>query len=153
MGAQDMATARVPRHISLFAPLLERLMAVGVPLGPNVLLTTRGRTSGLPRTTGVAVVEFSGRRWVWCPWGDVHWVRNLRTAGRAEIDRRGRKEEVTATELDQAQRVAFFRDVLVPFARSIPGGFTLVRVVDGVDLHDPVRAAEGTRVFELHPTS
>lgn len=151
MSAQHVAAPRVPRHISLFAPLLERLMAVGIPLGPNVLLTVRGRTSGVPRTTGVAVVEFSGRRWIWCPWGEVHWVRNLRAAGRAEIDKRGRKEEVRAKELDQAERGAFFHDVLVPFARSIPGGFTFVRVIDGVDLRDPDRAAEGTRVFELHP--
>jgi len=42
----------------------------------------RGRTSGLPRTTPLAVIEVDGRRWVWSPWGEVHWVRNLRAAGR-----------------------------------------------------------------------
>jgi hypothetical protein len=64
-----------------------------------------------------------------------------------------RNEEVRATELDPAERVVFFRDVLGPFARSIPFGYWFVRLVDGVDLRDPVKVAEGRRVFELHPTA
>jgi hypothetical protein len=78
-------------------------------------------------------------------------VRNLRAAGRATINIRDRNEEVRATELDPAERVAFFRDTLVPFARSIPFGFTFVRLVDGVDLNDPLDAAQGRVVFELSP--
>ena len=61
-------------------------------------------TSGLPRTTPVAIIEVAGRRWVWAPWGDVHWVRNLRAAGSATITVRGQDEDVTATELDRTQR-------------------------------------------------
>ena len=125
-------------------------LAAGVPMGFNGLITIPGRKSGLPRTTPVAIIEVSGRRWVWAPWGDVHWVRNLRAAGRATIDKRGRKEEVTATELDATERVAFFRDVAGPLARSIPFGVWFIRIVDGVDVRRPVEAAEGRPVFELH---
>jgi deazaflavin-dependent oxidoreductase (nitroreductase family) len=142
--------ARAPRYVSLFSPLLKSVLAAGIPLGPNGLLTIRGRKSGLPRTTPVAIIDVSGRRWIWAPWGDVHWVRNLRTAGRATIRKRGRAEEVKATELDPAARVGFFRDVLGPYARSLPGGVRFVRIVDGVDLDDPVAAAAGRAVFELH---
>jgi hypothetical protein len=46
--------------------------------------------------------------------------------------------------------VSFFRDVYGPLARRIPLGVTFVRLVDGVDISDPVRAAEGRVVFELH---
>jgi hypothetical protein len=63
---------------------------------------------------------------------------------------RDRKEEVLASELDPAARVGFFRDVLAPLAQSIPFGIWFVRIVDGVDLADPLEAAEGRRVFELH---
>jgi deazaflavin-dependent oxidoreductase (nitroreductase family) len=153
MTARLDTTARVPRRISLFSPLLRALLIRGVPLGPNGLVTIRGRTSGEPRTTPLAVIEVSGRRWVWAPWGDVHWVRNLRAAGRATVTVRGRREEVIATELDRPQRVAFFRDILGPFARGVPFGATFVRIVDGVDLSDPDQAAEGRCVFELRPTS
>ncbi|HEV8699463.1 MAG TPA: nitroreductase/quinone reductase family protein [Candidatus Limnocylindrales bacterium] len=143
--------ARVPWHIRFFSPFLQLLLAAGVPLGPNGLITIRGRKSGLPRTTGVAIIGISGRRWVYCPWGEVHWVRNLRAAGRATITRRDRKEEMGASELDPTQRVEFFRDFLGPHARGIPFGVWFVRIVDGVDLDDPAEAAEGRPVFELHP--
>ncbi len=143
--------ATVPISVSLFSPIIKFLLAVGVPLGFNRLVTIPGRKSGLPRTVAVAVLEVSGRRWVWAPWGEVNWVRNLRAARRATVNVRGRKEEVRATELDPTQRVEFFRDVLGPFARTIPFGAPFIRIVDGVNLDHPVEAAEGRRVFELHP--
>ncbi len=139
----------VPRLVPLFNPVAKVLLAAGTPIGPNGLITIRGRKSGLPRTTPVAIIEVSGRRWVWAPWGDVHWVRNLRAAGRATITVRRRNEDVRATELDPAERIEFFRDVLGPLARRIPFGVWFIRTFDGVDLNDPVEAAEGRRVFEL----
>jgi deazaflavin-dependent oxidoreductase (nitroreductase family) len=143
--------ASAPRWVTMFTPIARSLLAAGVPLGFNGLITIRGRKSGLPRTTPVAIIEIPGRRWVWSPWGDVHWVRNLRAAERATITVRRREEEVTATELDPTQRVEFFRDVLGPVARGIPFGVSFIRIVDGVDLDHPVEEAEGRAVFELHP--
>jgi deazaflavin-dependent oxidoreductase (nitroreductase family) len=151
MDSQTIAVDRAPIQIRLMNPLLKALMAAGVPLGPNWLITVRGRKSGLPRTTGVAVIEVGGRRWVWAPWGEVNWVRNLRAAGRATIARRGREEQVAATELDEPERLRFFRDVYIPMVKTIPGGFTLARLVDGVDLRHPEEIAQDRRVFELRP--
>jgi len=151
MKDQLGSAARVPWVVPLFNPVASILLAAGVPLGFNGLITIRGRKSGLPRTTPVAIIAVSGRRFVWAPWGEVHWVRNLRAAGRATITMRRRKEDVRATELDATERVAFFRDVLGPVARGIPFGVWFIRVADGVDLNHPLDAAEGRRVFELHP--
>ena len=141
----------IPWWIPFFNAIAKFLLAAGVPLGFNGLITIRGRKSGLPRTTPLAIIEVSGRRWVWAPGGEVQWVRNLRAAGRATITVRRRKEDVRATELDPAQRVGFFRDVLGPLARGIPFGVRFIRIADGVDLDDPVEAAEGRPVFELRP--
>ena len=141
---------RVPRRVLFFGAILKFLMEAGVPLGPNRLVTIRGRKSGLPRTTPLAVIAVGGRRWVWSPWGESQWVRNLRAAGHATIAARGHTEEVAATELNPTERVEYFRDVLGAFARSIPFGVQFIRIVDGVDVNDPVAAAEGRRVFELH---
>lgn len=58
-------------------------------VGPAHLLTTRGRKTGLPRTTPVVLVEDEGRRWLVAPYGAVPWVLNARAAGRV-ILRRGR---------------------------------------------------------------
>jgi deazaflavin-dependent oxidoreductase (nitroreductase family) len=142
---------RAPRRVRFFGRILKFLLVAGMPIGPNRLVTIRGRNSGLPRTTPLAIIEVGGRRWVWAPWGEVQWVRNLRAAGRATIAARGRKEDVRATELDPTQRVGFFRDILGPHARGIPLGVWFIRIVDGVDLDHPVEVAEGRRVFELHP--
>ena len=148
--AQVMAR-RVPRWVAVFGPVAKRMLAAGVPMGPNALVTIRGRSTGLPRTTPLAIIEQGGRRWIWSPWGDVQWVRNLRAAGQATITVRGRTEEVRATELDPAHRVEFFRTTLRAVAGSIPGGLLFIRAVDGVDLNHPEDAADGRTVFELHP--
>ncbi|HEY4754020.1 MAG TPA: hypothetical protein VIH37_12095 [Candidatus Limnocylindrales bacterium] len=50
------------RYVMPLNPLLVRLMAPVVPMGPNGFITVRGRQSGLPRTTGVAILGSSGRR-------------------------------------------------------------------------------------------
>ncbi len=151
MSDRTGRAAAAPRWVTFWGSIAKFLLATGVPLGFIGLITIRGRKSGLPRTTPVAIIKVSGRRWVWAPWGDVQWVRNLRAAGRATIIVRRRKEEVTATELDPTQRVAFFRDMLGPLARGIPFGVWFIRTFDGLDLGDPLEAAEGRCVFELHP--
>ena len=132
MSQQIASATGAPWWVTVFNPVARRVLATGVPLGFNGLLTIRGRKSGLPRTAPVAIIEVSGRRWVWSPWGDVHWVRNLRAAGRATITLRGREEEVSATELDPTQRVEFLRDVLGPVARDMRFGMWFIRTVDGV---------------------
>ena len=133
----------------VFTPLARFLLKAGVPLGPNGLVTIRGRKSGVARTNPVAIIEYSGRRWIWAPWGEVNWVRNLRAAGTATITKHGRTEEVSATELHAEERIGFFRDDLRGLARSIPFGVSFIRAVDGVDLNDPDAAAVGRPVFEL----
>jgi deazaflavin-dependent oxidoreductase (nitroreductase family) len=152
MSQQIASAAGAPWWVTVFNPVARRVLATGVPLGFNGLLTIRGRKSGMPRTAPVAIIEVSGRRWVWSPWGDVHWVRNLRAAGgRATITLRGRDEDVAATELDATERVEFFREVLGPVARDMRFGMWFIRTIDGVDLDRPLEAAEGRAVFELHP--
>jgi len=150
MTARITKAASAPRWVTFFGPITTFLLAARVPLGFNGLITIRGRTSGQPRTTPIAIIDVSGRRWVWSPWGEVNWVRNLRAAGGATITVRGHAESVRPTELGPSERVAFFRDVLGPVARGIPFGRAFIRIVDGVDLDDPVKAAEGRCVFELH---
>ena len=123
-----------------------------MPMGPNGLITVRGRVSGLPRTTPVTIVEMSGRRWVMGVYGDVSWVRNLRAARRATITVRRRTEAVTAVELAPTDAVAFFREAFAPLVRRYGGlGAWIVRNIDKIDIDNPAKAAQGRPVFELHP--
>ncbi|HEV8404243.1 MAG TPA: nitroreductase family deazaflavin-dependent oxidoreductase [Candidatus Limnocylindrales bacterium] len=139
-----------PWWVTMFTPLAKVLLRAGAPLGFNGLITIRGRKTGIARTNPIAIIDVDGRRWVWAPWGGSQWVRNLRAAGRATITVRRRDEEVAATELDEGQRVAFFRETLGPLARRFPLGTWFIRTVDQTDLDDPIGAARDRAVFELH---
>jgi deazaflavin-dependent oxidoreductase (nitroreductase family) len=146
---------RVPFFVSLFNPIGRRLLRVGLPLGPNSLLTVRGRTTGQPRSTPVAVVDLDDRRWVIGTFGEVNWVRNLRAAGQATITSNRRSQPVTAVELSTPEAAAFYRDRLGPYVRRIPlglGSFMLGSLLGARDLlTDPEGAAQRHPVFELRP--
>jgi deazaflavin-dependent oxidoreductase (nitroreductase family) len=123
-------------------------------LGPNALITVRGRKSGLDRTTPIALVEVDGRRWVIGTFGETHWVRNLRAAGEATITSGRKTEKVTAVELSPESSGAFFADVLRPMVERIPfglGRFILGTVLGAKDiLDDPIGSGATRPVFEVH---
>ena len=147
--AGQIRSTRVPWFVPLINPIARCLLAAGIPMGPNVLVTIRGRISGLPRTTPLTIVEMAGRRWLMAPYGDVNWVRNLRAAGCATITVRRRKEEVTAVELGATETVAFFQDILGPRVQSTRVGAWIVRHLDQIDLDHQEEAAKDRPVFEL----
>lgn len=152
-------TASAPPFVRRSNPLVRALLRLGLPMGPNTLLTVRGRITGQPRTAPVAVVEIDGRRWVVGAYGEVNWVRNLRAAGKADIEIRGRTERVSAYELDRSAAIAFYREIVPRYVGRMPRlgrSFvrTLLRLVDARDvLLDPQRAAAARPVFELRPAS
>ena len=142
--------SRAPSIVRLFNPIARRILNVGPLLGPNALITIRGRKSGLPRTTPVALVEIDGRRWVIGTFGEVNWVRNLRAAGRATLSVGTNRYEVTAQGLTEAEGTAFFRDELAPYVRRLRIGALLLSVLGARDiLDDPAGAARKRPVFEL----
>ena len=145
-----------PAIVRTWNPLVRRLLRIGVPMGPNVLLTVRGRVSGEPRTAPVAVAAIGGHRYVIGAYGEVNWVRNLRAAGEADIDIHGRHERVRAIELDREAAVVFFRDTVPSYTARFPRlgrAFltALFRSVAPEVVEDPERAAETRPVFELLP--
>ena len=150
MAAPDGAK-HVPWWVPVFNAVARRLLAAGVKLGPDVLITIPGRKTGLLRTTPVTLCEDAGRRGVISPFGEVHWVRNLRAAGRATISLGRSREELTAIELGPEEAAGFIRDVLAPQARRSPLGAWFVRAVDKIDIDRPEQAVTGRPVFELHP--
>jgi len=150
----DPPMTTAPAIVRAANPLLNRLMRLGLPLGPNRLLTVAGRSTGIARTAPVAVAEIDGSWWVIGAYGEVHWVRNLRAAGRAEIRLDGKVVPVMARELARPEAVRFFRDALPAYAARLPWLFrfgvrALFRVAAPEILTDPERAAATRPVFEL----
>ena len=143
-----------PGLIRRSTPLANRLLRAGMPMGPNVLLTVRGRVSGEPRTAPVAVIEIDGRRFVIGAYGDVQWIRNLRAAGAGDLQIKGETLRVTASELDLAAATTFYGQTLPAYIAAFPWfgrAFAKVffRIVGPELANDPVRAAALHPVFEL----
>jgi deazaflavin-dependent oxidoreductase (nitroreductase family) len=153
MATVTQSRPRAPSFVDVFNPLARRMLGAGFPMGPNALITIRGRKSGEPRATPIALLEIDGRRWVSSPFGDVNWVRNLRASGEATLTISRKEQAVTAIELSKEERIAFFRDRMGPYVKRIPLG--LGRLIIGSVLgaremlDDPVDAAERHPVFEL----
>ena len=153
-NVQTHGTSRAPSLVSIFNPVIRRLVGAGVPFGPNVLLTVRGRTSGLPRTFPVAVVEVHGRRFVQSPFGEVNWVRNLRAAGEAVVSKGRRQETVDALEIAPEEGGPILRDALAPYIRSRVLAKVLGRFFDLRSTSTPedyVAEARRHPMFELRP--
>jgi deazaflavin-dependent oxidoreductase (nitroreductase family) len=141
---------RVNFSVRLGNALVTALLRVGMKLGSMTLLTVRGRKSGQPRTTPVAVVEDDGERWLIAPFGEVNWVRNLRAAGEATLTRGRRSERVTVHELS-AQEAA------VVLKRSLDGAPTFLRqyfdATPASPLADFEREAPRHPVFQVRTAS
>jgi deazaflavin-dependent oxidoreductase (nitroreductase family) len=153
--SHSLGRYRAPGFVTAFNPLVRRMIRAGLPLGPNVTLTVRGRSSGLPRTFPVAVMETDGRRFIQSPYGEVNWVRNLRANPKALIAKGSRDESVEAIEVAPEDAVAILRAgvdryLRSPFLRPVVRLFTGVRR-DSTDEEMLVHARRHP-MFELRST-
>jgi len=135
-------------------PLVIKLLEWGVPLGPNVLVTIRGRVSGEPRTQPLAIFSDEGRRWLIGTFGDTNWCRNLRANADVEIRHGRRRELARARELSTAEAEHFFASDLPLGMSHMPlylklFGRVFIRATAPVMTKDPAAAAQTHPVFEL----
>jgi deazaflavin-dependent oxidoreductase (nitroreductase family) len=145
-------TNRVPFYVPIFNRIIVRLLRLGVPMGPMMLLTVRGRTTGQPRTTPVGLFQHSGHRWLLATFGEVNWTRNLRAAGEGILTRGRRRQPVVALELAPEAAGPVLRDVLTPYLRSRLGASFLHSFYDlraDAPLNDFIHEAQRHPVFEL----
>ncbi len=140
------------RYARFYNPIVSFLLRVGVPLGPQALLTVRGRNSGQPRTTPVALNPHGSGWLLVSVYGRVDWVKNLRVAGEAVVTRRRRTFQVASQEVLAEQAGPIIRDLLAslsPIVRPVIGAYFTT------DLSAPVEAwreeARKHPVFILTP--
>jgi hypothetical protein len=75
-----------------------------VRFGIGTTLVVRGRWTGkLVEVPLGSPLELDGTRYLVSGGGNTHWVRNLRSAGRAALRANGRTEEFRAVELGGAE--------------------------------------------------
>jgi deazaflavin-dependent oxidoreductase (nitroreductase family) len=132
---------RTPGVIRLFNPVMMRLLVTPLPVGPNALLTVKGRTTGHPRSAPVAYLDLGRRALLQAASADVNWVRNLQASGEAVIRRGSKSEKFAATELAPESAGRVLHDLLAPFPRS-----RLIRAIVGPVNRPPVAVLHYFRV-------
>jgi deazaflavin-dependent oxidoreductase (nitroreductase family)/steroid delta-isomerase-like uncharacterized protein len=154
---------RQPFHMTgglrVVSTILTTLLRLGLPVGPAVLLSVRGRTSGKIYTIPVELVENSGTSFLVAAFGEVNWVRNLRAAGQAHLTRRRRTEAIGVVELEareaapilkqflrESQRVSFIK----PYFHVTP--HSPLADFEREALHHPVFRIVSTKGAELMST-
>src|SRR5713226_3952969 len=109
---------RVTAYVRFSNAINSSLVRLGM-MGSTSLLTVRGRKSGKPIETPIAIFVQEGKRYLIASYGVVNWVRNLRAAGgEATITRSRRTEKIHAIELEPVAAAPVFREAL----RSGPPG-------------------------------
>jgi deazaflavin-dependent oxidoreductase (nitroreductase family) len=130
-NAREMGRYRAPTFVAALNPLVRRMIRAGVPLGPNVVLTVRGRSSGLPRSFPVAIIDVGGTHYIQSPYGEVNWVRNLRANPEALLTRGSSHAWVDAAEIAPEDAVAILCAGVERYLRS-RWLSPLVRVFTGI---------------------
>ena len=126
----------------LVNPLARWMMSAGVPTGSrNILLTVRGRRSGMARTTPVSLLELEGRGFVQASYSEDGWVRNLRAAGQATVTDHGRRLAVQSVELAPDKAAPLLLGALEPYRRS-----RLLRALLGPRVRPPVAVLRWCRI-------
>jgi deazaflavin-dependent oxidoreductase (nitroreductase family) len=141
-GPADRRERLARQFFRLVNPLARRMMSAGVPTGSrNILLTVRGRRSGMPRTTPLSMLEFDGRCFVQASYSEDGWLRNLRAAGEATVTDHGRRVAVQSVEIAPDKAAAILRRALEPYRRS-----RLLRALLGPRVRPPVAVLRWCRI-------
>ena len=113
---------QVTAFVRINNAMISSLLRLGVNVWSFALLTVRGRKSGKPIETPIAIFVQDQKRYLITPYGTVNWVRNLRAAqGEATLTRSRRTEKIHAIELEPVAAAPIFREAV----RSGPPAFPL----------------------------
>jgi deazaflavin-dependent oxidoreductase (nitroreductase family) len=87
--------------------LIFALQKVGLPIGPVVVLTVPGRTSGRTRRTPITPFQLDGNLYAIEGYPDTDWARNARAAGAGTLTRgrRSRRVAIVALSPQEARPV------------------------------------------------
>lgn len=145
-------TQHVPFLMRAPNPIIKSLLRLGIPIGPMILLTVRGRKTGQPRTTPVGLFELDGRRYLFSTFGESNWVRNIRAAGEAILSCGRHREKIAVVELTPVEAAPVLKDAFVPYLASPFGRMMLssrYHVTSDTTLSEFITVAQRHPVFKL----
>lgn len=123
------------------------LTRMGMSVWGSRILTVRGRTSGLPRSTPVNLLTHEGSRYLVAPRGHTQWVRNLRVAGEGELRVGRRREAFGAVEVADSDKPDILRAYLKRWKAEVGIFFSGVGAKSSTE--DLMRIAPDHPVFRI----
>ncbi len=122
MDTKQAVIPHVPPFLQFSNPLFKLLIQLGFKFGPisMILLTVYGRKTGQPHTTPIGLFTVAGRRYVFSSFGEVNWVRNLRSNKNVKIAHGRHTEALTATELSPETAAPILEAAIAPFLKLLP---------------------------------
>jgi len=130
---------------SLVNAIVTAMTRLGI--GKSYILSVKGRTTGRTYSTPVDVMNRDGRMYLVAAYGEVNWVRNIRTSGEAML-RRGRKLiAVRALELEPSDSV----EVLRQYYEEVPVTHAYFDVTADADDHEFEIEGKRHPTFEVEP--
>ena len=123
MSGRSTGGPRFPIGLLAFSRVPDRLLSLGVPLGPLRLLETQGRRTGRLHRVPVVILRSGRERWLVSPFGETAWVHNVRSGTEIRLGRGRRLRSIELTELRVADRAPVLRlyrrrFALIPFVRA-----------------------------------
>lgn len=155
LDKQPAPKQSIPHTLFLAATwVLKGLLRLGIPMGPMILLTVKGRKSGKLRTTPVDLFQRNERSYLVSTHRQEssNWVKNLRAAGEGKLTRGWNHRAIKVVELPLDAAGKVLKEVLGPRLASTVGGVVLRRtfsVPPDAPIEDFVRAAQSHPVFEI----
>jgi len=145
---------RAPSFVHLLNPIIKVLVQLGFNIGPTsmILLTVYGRKTGQPHTMPVGLFTVAGRRYLFSTFGEVNWVRNLRSRNDVVITSGRRTEKLTAIELSPEAAASVLREAFTPYLTSFlmrPMVQSWYNVQRDTSPDDYINVARSHPVFEL----
>ena len=108
------APPKLPFYIPLFNHAIRSFLRLGVPLGYVGLLTVKGRKTGKTRRNPVGLFDYNGKDYLFSTFGNVNWVRNVRAAGTATVQKNWTTRKVIPVELSPVETAEVLKNAIAP---------------------------------------
>jgi hypothetical protein len=105
----------------LFARKVVNPLAMRFGIGGSAALVVKRRSGGAAQEIPVVPVTHEGVEYVVSARGESEWVRNVRSAGRLELRRRGASQAYKAVEVPGSERDAVIADYRAKAGRAVAG--------------------------------
>ena len=133
-----------------FNALVALLAKLGITFPDGYRLLVVGRKSGKTRAIAVTVPTIDGKKYLVAPRGETQWVRNVRAAGRAALEKGSKTNFFRVEEITGSAKNAILAEYLRRYHKAVQRYF---EIPAGAGAEEFATIADAYPVFALEPTT